>query len=199
MFSAKCNPNKTLSFDLFSIPSDSEPPARIIVTLEVSSQSFRLQLSLAISLIIDLAQIPPQSRHHGDIAHKICQTDTVSNDEPRRISRAIELCTNHRAKVSNGDLQTVRCGALRLSANVHRWPAESKSDGRVDTRCGEEHADVAYARAGERIGVAEEDAVADDGGQGGCDDERCTDVVALRDNGISDSEDRGEGIWWDCE
>lgn len=123
----------------------------------------------------------------------------MAHNVSRLVTITIQLRADNSSQVSNGDLKTVGSSTFRLSAHVHGWPAESQRDRRVDTSGSEEDTGVAYSRTCYRIGVAKKDAVANDGGERGSDDEGRTDLASLGNDRICNSKNGGEGIRGDCQ
>jgi hypothetical protein len=118
----------------------------------------------------------------------------MANHIPRTISRPVQLRANNSTNIADSDLHSVGGCALRLPADIDGWPGESERDGRVDAGGRKESAYVGDSGLGFGVGVAEEDAVADDGDCGWEEDEGASAGVAFGDDGVDDCEAGGESL-----
>lgn len=138
----------------------------------------------------------PRHRDKESIRQQIAQRKRMSQHIARPIITPIQLGADDGAQIANGDLHGVGGRALRLAGDVDGGPAQRQRDGRVDAAGGEEGAEVGDARVVGGMGLAEQDAVADGGEEGGAEDEGGARVEALRDDGEREGEDEGEGVGW---
>jgi hypothetical protein len=86
----------------------------------------------------------------------------MSNNVSWAITRSVQLRSNDRTNVADGDLHCISRRALRLATDVDGWPGEAKCDRWVDAGGGKKGADVGDSGLLFRVCVAEENAVAND-------------------------------------
>ena len=109
---------------------------------------------------------------------------------------AVELRTQHSSQIANANLHCVSHCSLRLARDVDGRPGEREGSGREDATGGEEGACVGDTRAGNRVGVGQENDVSDDGKESGADDEDGAFVQPLREDGDPKGGEEGKGVGW---
>lgn len=141
--------------------SQSEPPSLIGITQPLAL----ILLScchLCVSLLVDSRMYAPDDRHNDQVHDQVRQRNRMSDDVSRAVTRSVQLRSNDRTNVADGDLHCVGSCALRLATDVDGRPGETECDRWVDTGGGEKRADVRDSGLLFRVCVAEENAVADD-------------------------------------
>jgi hypothetical protein len=85
----------------------------------------------------------------------------MSDNVSGAVTGSVQLRSDNRTDVADGNLHCVSRRALRLTTDVDRRPGETERDRWVDTSRGEEGADIGDSGLLFRVCVAEENAVAD--------------------------------------
>lgn len=123
----------------------------------------------------------------------------MADNVPRRVLGPVNLRANDGAQVADRNLHRVGDGALRLARDVDGGPREGERRRGVDAARGEEGAHVRDARAGRRVGVAEQDGVPYGAEGGGARDEGSSFVEAFREDGDGQGCKKSKGIGRDRE
>lgn len=104
----------------------------------------------------------PDDRHNDQVHNQIRQRNGMSDDVSWAVTRSIQLRSDDRTDVADGNLHCVGSCTFCLTADVDSWPGKTECDRWVDTSRGEKGADVGDSGLLFRVCVAEENAVADD-------------------------------------
>jgi hypothetical protein len=86
----------------------------------------------------------------------------MSDNISRAVTRSIQLRSNNRTNVTDGNLHCVGSRTLCLAADIDGWPGETECDRWIDAGGREEGANIGDSGLPFRVCVAEENAVADD-------------------------------------
>ena len=148
------------NLDIATENSQSEPPSLIRIT-----QPLALILlpscHLCISLLVDSRMYGPDDRHNNQIHDQVRQRNGMSDDISRAVTWSVQLRSNDRTNVTDGNLHCIGRRTLGLAADVDGRPGETECDRWVDAGSGEEGTNVRDSRLLSWVCVAEKDAVAD--------------------------------------
>lgn len=103
----------------------------------------------------------PDDRHNNQVHDQVRQRNGMSDNVSRAITWSVQLRSNDRTNVTDGNLHCIGCRALRLTADINGRPGETECDRWVDSGGGEEGANVGDSRLLPWVSVAEENTVAD--------------------------------------
>lgn len=117
--------------------------------------------NLRISLLVDSRMYGPDDGYNNQIHNQVRQRNGVSDNVSRAVTRSVELRSDDRTNVADGNLHCICRCALRLAADVDSWPGETECNGWIDASGGKKGTDVRNSGLLSRVRVTEENAVAD--------------------------------------
>ena len=136
----------------------------------------------------------PDDRHNNQVHDQVRQRNGMSDNVSRAITWSVQLRSNDRTNVTDGNLHCIGCRALRLTADINGRPGETECDRWVDSGGGEEGANVRDSRLLSWVNVAEENTVADYSNRCGEKEGWAAASVALGNDGVDDGESGGKGL-----